>query len=237
MRLTRKTGRNGDSGARGLGLDSVRFDTLGLAPDPDEEPDCRYWLGPNLILSENWFPIPPDLPSLQENEIRGLYDVLLGEQRPDTHGRTPRLLHIAVHHETPVPVVLTLIRVVAPGERRYSFVGSITLPLAECSWVVKVQSSEGGTTGVRETLAGARFRRQNPDLSIGEMRSRFDPYDTIGTPTKVTPSPWSVAPRTDFSRAWKSIRKFARRSRFARSGIPPNRRYGIRLNGIRLSAM
>jgi hypothetical protein len=177
VRLTRKTGRNGDSEARGLGLDSVRFDTLGLAPDPDEEPDCRYWLGPNLMLSENWFPIPPDLPSLQEKEIRALYDVLLGEQQPDTHGRTPRLLHIAVHHETPVPVVLTLIRVVVPGDRRYSFVGSITLPLAECSWVVKVQSSEGGTTGVRETLAGARFRRANPDLSIEEMRSRFDPYD------------------------------------------------------------
>jgi hypothetical protein len=159
-----------------LGLESIRFDTLGLTPDPDEPLNERYWLGPNLMLSEHWFPIPPDLPGLREDEIRAMYDGMHWAQQPDADGRTHRLLHLSVHHETPVPVVCTLIRVVVPGNNCYSFVGAITLPLAVCSWVIKVQSDEYQPTGIRETLAGAHFRRENRHLSAEEER-RFDPYD------------------------------------------------------------
>ncbi|HEY6429295.1 MAG TPA: hypothetical protein VIX84_18890 [Acidimicrobiales bacterium] len=43
-------------------------------------------------------------------------------------------------------------------------------------WVIKVQGSEGQTTGVRETLAGARFRRENRHLPV-EEQPPFDLYD------------------------------------------------------------
>jgi hypothetical protein len=104
MKVPWKTGGNANAGGNGLGLDSIRFDTLGLERLPDEPPDCRYWLGPNLELSENWFAIPPDLPSLQEDEIRATYDTLFGDQ-PDAQGRMPRPFALSVHRETPLPVV------------------------------------------------------------------------------------------------------------------------------------
>jgi hypothetical protein len=176
MKIRWRRGANPNAGEEGLGLESVRFDLLGLTRQPDVAPNHRYWLGRNLGVDENWFPIPPDLPSLQEDEIRATYEALI-EDQPDADGRMPRLLHVSVHHETPLPVVFTLIRV--PDDRRYAFVGAITLPLAECSWVIKVQSSEGSTTGIRETLAGARFRKQysTPESSIEHLASHFDPYD------------------------------------------------------------
>ena len=175
-----KRGSSSKAPTEGLGLESIRFDTLGLNRDPDEPLNERYWLGPNLMLSEHWFPIPPDLPSLQEDEIRGIYDGIHGPQQPDADGRTHRLLHVSVHHETPVPVVCTLIRVVVPGNQWYSFVGAVTLPLAVCSWVIKVQSDELLPTGIRETLAGARYMRENrtPESSIEDLLSHFDPYDS-----------------------------------------------------------
>ena len=71
----------------------------------------------------------------------------------------------------------SLIRILGPGDDRYGFVGAITLPFAACSWVVKVESYEVGTTGVRETLAFHRFSKERPELSLDERTSLFDPYD------------------------------------------------------------
>lgn len=159
-----------------LGLESIRFDTLGLSPQPDEDMNERCWLGPRLMLLENFVPIPPDFPSLEEDEIRTTYHAWMESQPPDAQGRRPRLLHLAVRRETPIPAVATLLRMVAPGDNRYSFVGAVTLPLADCSWVIKVQCDEGNPTGFRETLAGARFRQANGD-SPEEEWPRFDPYD------------------------------------------------------------
>ncbi len=71
----------------GLGLESIRFDILGLTGEPEEAPNERYWHGPSLLLSQHWFAIPPDLPSLQEDEIRRTYEALLGKQGAPMVGR------------------------------------------------------------------------------------------------------------------------------------------------------
>jgi hypothetical protein len=114
------------------------------------------------------------MPSLDEDEIRAMYGGLLGD-RQDADGRTARLLKVEIKRENVLPAVCTLIRL--PDHDRYTYVGAITLLLAECSWVLKVQCSEGGITGVREALAFDRFSRENPELPIDERLATFDPYD------------------------------------------------------------
>jgi hypothetical protein len=176
MRLPGRRDKNSNTRGDGLGLDSIRFDTLGLTRQPDVAPNHRCWLGANLGLGEYWFPGTPDPLTLDEAELRATYEGLM-EAPADADGLTPLLLNVAVHQETPVPVVCTLARL--PDEHRYTFVGAITVPLAECSWVIKAQSSEGPITGLREALAFDRFLEEHPAprASIEELVSRFDPYD------------------------------------------------------------
>jgi len=178
MRLPWKGDGNAGGETGGLGLDSIRFDTLGLIMQPDTAPNEREWRGTNLVLSEHWFPIPPDLPSLQVDELRTTYEeALMGP--PQIGGRTPRLLHLAVHRELPLPAVCTLIRLVPPRGHGFFFASAITLPLAESSWVIRALSSEGQLTGVREALAGARFLREHrlQGASAEELLSGLDPYE------------------------------------------------------------
>jgi hypothetical protein len=147
---------------------------------PDDGSDERFWVGPGRVIEEHWFPIPPDLPSLEVDEIRAMF-----EQR---HADEPlvdggfrrlepfRLVDLAVHRESPLPAVRTFIRI--PENDRYMFIGAIILPLAECSWVIKVMSPEGRITGVRETLAADRLFQEHPGASHEDLRaSHFNPYD------------------------------------------------------------
>ena len=177
MRILRGKGATSRSGPEGLRLESVRFDTAGLTRHPDQTPYERYWLGPNVRISQHWFPSPPEVVSLEEGEIRGMYQELLAKQG-EVDGRAPRLLDVAVSRVTPMPVVSTLIRGVMPDEDGYTFIGALTLLLAECSWVIKTQSSEGPITGMREALAFDRIAGQSvPGHSVEEMMSVFDPYE------------------------------------------------------------
>ena len=177
MRIPRRKGATSRSGLQGLGLESVRFDTSGLTRRPDQTPYERYWLGPNVGISQHWFPSEPEVVSLEEGEIRGMYQALLAEQG-EVDGRTPRLLDVAVYREAPVPVVGTLIRGVMPDGDRYTFIGALTLLLAECSWVVKAQSSEGPITGtprgsgvrsVRRGTACARPIHRGDDVGLRSL--------------------------------------------------------------------
>lgn len=63
--------------------------------------------------------------------------------------------------------------------RGFAFIGSITFPFANCSFVVKFQSVERGITGVRENavwlMEGSRF---GLDETTGKMLGwEQDPYD------------------------------------------------------------
>ena len=46
-------------------------------------------------------------------------------------GLTPLVLRITAYQETPVPVVCALTRL--PDDHRYTFVGAITIPLADAA--------------------------------------------------------------------------------------------------------
>lgn len=176
MKLPWRRERIPSPGVDDLGLDSIRFDTLGLVRQPDAAANHRYWLGTTLGLGEYWFPGSPEPLTLDEDEIRATYEGLLAEPA-NADGLTPLVVQITVHRETPVPVVCALIRL--PDDHRYTFVGAITVLLAECSWVIKVQSSEGPVTGLREAAAFDRFLEEHPmpRASVEGLASHFDPYE------------------------------------------------------------
>jgi hypothetical protein len=96
-----------------------------------------------------------------------------------------KLIDVAVARDTPVPIVRTIVRLPLPD--RYVYAASLTLPLAECSWVVSVQAAEPGMTGIREAIAldsflrgqgpaGEQHEKPSADESLEETMARFDPY-------------------------------------------------------------
>jgi hypothetical protein len=100
--------------------------------------------------------------------------------------KNDELIDRTVARDTPVPIVRVTARVPLPD--RYLFAASLTLPMAECSWVVSVQAAEPDMTGTREAIALDSFlREQGPtgeqdkpsaDESLQEWMARFDPYQS-----------------------------------------------------------
>jgi hypothetical protein len=156
-----------------LGLESIVFETFGYGPEADDSA-TRRWLGDSVLITEDFFSIPSDLPSLDVETLRNTYEEQLVGLA--TARREPRIIELDVQQNGVVPIVRLLLRV--PLEDRYAFVGSLTMPVAEASWVVKVMAREGPITGVREAVAFARYSAEHPDRSPGSVHVEdFDPYD------------------------------------------------------------
>jgi hypothetical protein len=133
-----------------------------------------FWLGEGMALSEHFFALPTDLPSFESQELRRIYEDLLPEPEvSEGHTRTARILEIDV--DLRIPTVRVLLRL--PLADRYGFVGSLTIPLVECSWVVKLQVDEGQVTGMREAVAFDAALRDSDGRSTDEIIESFDPYD------------------------------------------------------------
>ena len=146
-----------------LGLDSISFESFDWAPASGDV-GSRSWRGKEVVLSEHFFPFPPDLPSLDLEELRLVYEgtgrcsdqplrrkrrFLRSAPASSDPVRTTKVIELAVVWGTSLPIVRVVLRVPLPD--RYAFVASLTLPLAECSWVVKVQAVDPDTTGARRS--------------------------------------------------------------------------------------
>ena len=158
-----------------LGPDTISFDTFDWERQPDEDGD-RVWFGDGtifIILSEHFFALPPDLPGTDVDLLRSSYETWMADIEEGDDGRTGRLVELNVDPNG--PVVRVVVRIPVPD--RYLFVGSLTIPLAECSWVVKVQAVEGSITGLREALAADRALKEGGLHSFQDLEGVFDPYD------------------------------------------------------------
>ena len=188
----------------GLGLDSITFETFGLTPGPGDA-GTRQWQGEGMLLSAHFFPVPPDLPSLDPQEIRVVYEGLESSggaprrgrlfrrsvSRSPFENRTTRVIDVSVARDGPIPIVRVILRLPLPDFYVYS--AALTVPLAECSWVIKVQAAEEGVTGIRETVAVEEFFRERdakgesvrfppmPDSTgvrrLDDLMPGFDPYE------------------------------------------------------------
>lgn len=100
-----------------------------------------------VALSVHFFPVVPDLPApLHELErLRaGLAQVAAGVGGG--------LVEAAPGTVDGLPAVRQLVKVPLGVRSGQAFIGSLTVPRATCSTVVKVQAAEGGTTGLREAM-------------------------------------------------------------------------------------
>ncbi|MEV6833933.1 hypothetical protein AB0N17_05340 [Streptomyces sp. NPDC051133] len=100
-----------------------------------------------LILSVHFFPLVPDLPAPLHEPERLRYGCAQG-----TAGAGGGLIEATVGTVDGLPALRQLVKMPLQSRQGQAFIGSWTLPKDRCSTVVKVQSAEGTTTGLREAL-------------------------------------------------------------------------------------
>ena len=96
------------------------------------------------IVTLNFFNKPPDIPSV--------LTALCGFYRDRVSGAGGALLACDVITAEFVKSVCTLFKFQRVEKRGFDFLGSITIPFAHCSYVIKFQCPEQGTTGLREAM-------------------------------------------------------------------------------------
>lgn len=155
-----KRGRSG--GSAKPSLDAVRFDTAGYAFHGEPQPGkVRVWRTPEGDgLGVYFFPVPPDLPAnaASVDELGAYYRRLLG----DSGGK---LVEVAIVEAGGGPVVRTILSAPQQPSGR-TYVGSLTVPFRDFSFVLKCQCAENGPTGLKEALLFDRSRASNEPMPI-----------------------------------------------------------------------
>jgi len=143
-------------------LDSVRFDTDGYEARGDPRPgEVRVWWTPEGdAVGLYYFELPPDLPpATSVDELRAFYATSLG-----SGGQVVEVFTLRVS-ECPASRVVVKS---PPQPSGMTYVGSLTIPFREFSFVFKVQCEEKVPTGIREAVLLDRR------LAGGEMPSARD---------------------------------------------------------------
>jgi hypothetical protein len=150
-------------------LDSISFDTSGLEHQSDR--DCvRVWhteCGDGVGLY--WCALPPDIEADLESieEVRDFY-------RKACASAGQAIIEVDTLTVDDCPAVRTMVKV-PQQPSGMTYVGAITLPFRDFSYVVKVQCPEAGTTGVRDAiildrmLAAGRVRIGESGKMVGWM--------------------------------------------------------------------
>ncbi|MFI2371317.1 hypothetical protein [Streptomyces sp. NPDC018833] len=103
------------------------------------------------ILSLHFFGLPPDLPaSLDDGPA---LRAALTRRTAEAGGG---LIEASVKTLGALPALRQILKLPLPGQPSgQAFIGSFTIPRADCSTVVKIQAAERGTTGMREAMVMA----------------------------------------------------------------------------------
>jgi hypothetical protein len=157
-------------------LDAIRFDTAGYEFQGEPEPGkLRVWYTPEGDgLGLYFFPIPPDLPPLagSVDELAAFYRRLPG----DSGGK---LVEVRVVDAGGCPAIRTILSFPQQPSGR-AYLGGLTLPFRDFSFVLKCQCAEHGDTGLKATvLLSRRLATGEPMQWEGERFhiAGFDPDD------------------------------------------------------------
>jgi hypothetical protein len=125
-------------------------------------------------LSINYFPKVPDI-AADLSDVRALRSFY----RTAAESNDVAMLEVDPTQIAGLPAVRTILKA-RLQPRGFAFIGSYTLPFADRSYVLKVQSDERGITGVREA---AVLAMETMEIEVDEQTGKMvgweqDPYDS-----------------------------------------------------------
>src|SRR4051794_26410010 len=135
-------------------LDSVTFDACGYQLQGDRD-GARVWFLPDGGgVGLYFFPRQPDLPmgASSVKELRYSYTAQMGGKL--------QVVECKVLPLDEVPSIWLIAKGLDEQTRAAVYLGSLTIPFRDFSFVVKIQCGEQGVTGMRETLLIAEALRK-----------------------------------------------------------------------------
>jgi hypothetical protein len=165
--------KRGGGGAAQPSLDAVSFDATGYAFQGEPQPGkLRVWHTPEGDgLGVCYFPVQPDLPANAGavEELAAFYRRLLG----DSGGK---LVECRVVVAGGCPAVRTILSAPQQPSGR-TYVGSLTVPFRDFSFVLKCQCPEHGPTGLKAALLFDRSRAANEPMTVEGGRFHIPGFD------------------------------------------------------------
>jgi hypothetical protein len=157
------------------GLDSLTFDTTGLAHAQDQG-NKRIWLAPNRdIYALMYFPVPPniDAPLQDIGKVRARYREVAAQAGG-------AIVEVDVRPIDGCDVVIVLIKI-PQKPTGMTYTALLTVPFRDFSYVVKVQCEETGMTGARDMAVFSELMRTG-EIALDEKTGiapgwMADPYD------------------------------------------------------------
>jgi hypothetical protein len=151
-------------------LDDLHIDVTGWTPESAEDAVRTWHRDSGDVLSTHFFALVPDVPAPLENirAIRAAYREMLAE----VGAAMVSVDVVDVARTRALQVILK-----APQQPSgMTYVGSLTLPFAEFSFVIKAQSFEVGMTGLRDAMVFAKSGIHVVDgVAHGWMQDPYDP--------------------------------------------------------------
>lgn len=172
--------RSPDRGGKKPSLDSVHFDTLGFADRGETAPgQVHVWHTPEGDgVGLHFLSLPPDLPAHARS-----VDEFAASYRQLLRGPGDNLLEIAIVVADGCSALRTLVSVPQEPSGR-TYLGSLTLPFRDFSFVLKCQCEEHAPTGLKESLllerrlaAGESVRVERDQLHIADWNPDDPRYD------------------------------------------------------------
>lgn len=132
------------------------------------------WVNPeeSALISLNFFDLQPNIPTVKN------LDVLKNFYRNSVSESNGGLIEVSLLQVNNIPSIKTIFKVPQP-ERGMTYLASVTIPFENCSFVIKIQAAEVGTTGIRDAVIANQLLTSG-EITLGEesMENWFeDPYD------------------------------------------------------------
>lgn len=139
-----------------------------------EETTSRIvWVNPeeSALISLNFFDLQPNIPTVKNlNILKNFYRDSVSESNGG-------LIEVSLLEVNNTPSIKTIFKVPQP-ERGMTYLASVTIPFENCSFVVKIQAAEVGTTGLRDSMILSQLLASG-EVTFGEGIENWfaDPYD------------------------------------------------------------